>query len=297
MRKLPNVFIVGAAKCGTTSLHFWLSQHPEIFMSHPKELRYWCFDLHAEADRFHFGLLPAAVPKTFRPFLRTRRWIAQRWSRSYSGFPIRTLEDYLNAFDGCESYEYAGESSPDYLLSNCAAREIRNFNPEAYILIVIRDPAEFVASLYFELYSGRRGETLKTLSEALQLEEFRRRGVKVPFRARFPTTLYYRENARFSEQISRYLEQFPESQVRIFILDDLKCDPNRVYASILEFLDVNDKDYTPVFTPKNVSKKTLGRDLSAEDLKTLDFLREDLRSEVLTLSELLDRDLTRIWGY
>ena len=51
--KIPNLFIVGAPKCGTTSLHYWLSQHPEIFMSDPKEPFYFCKDLHEEADNLH----------------------------------------------------------------------------------------------------------------------------------------------------------------------------------------------------------------------------------------------------
>ena len=93
----PNLFIAGVLKCGTTSMHDYLDQHPEIFMSEPKEPRYFCKDFHEEAEINN--------------------------SKQY--FPALTWSEYKECFDGAKEYDVIGEASPIYLYSDVAMRKIK----------------------------------------------------------------------------------------------------------------------------------------------------------------------------
>ena len=79
---LPNLLIVGAAKSGTTSLHNYLSQHPDVFMSKHKEPHFLINN--------EIGL--SRIPKG-----------------------INKINDYSNLFLNSENYQYRGESSAMYL--------------------------------------------------------------------------------------------------------------------------------------------------------------------------------------
>jgi hypothetical protein len=112
--KYPNFFIVGAPKCGTTSLHYWLSQHPEIFMSEPKEPGYFCTDLHEEADNFN--------------------------NDKKEHFKYRNKDDYLKIFENHKNKKIIGESSVRYFHSNQAPINIKNRTIKPKIIISIRNP-------------------------------------------------------------------------------------------------------------------------------------------------------------
>jgi hypothetical protein len=109
MRK-PDFFIVGAPKSGTTAMYFYLKQHPEIFMPERKELHFFGSDFFAP----HF---------------------------------VRDLKDYLKFFEGADNKKRIGEASPWYLYSKRAAFEIKEFNPDADIIIMLRNPVDMMYSL------------------------------------------------------------------------------------------------------------------------------------------------------
>ena len=117
----PNLFIVGQPKSGTTALHQFLGQHPEIYMSSIKEPHFFCADFHLESDR--------AYGK-------------QRF------YDFRSESAYLQLFSKAKNVKIAGESSTNYLYSQVAAEKIYNFNPDAKIIIVLREPAQFLYSLH-----------------------------------------------------------------------------------------------------------------------------------------------------
>src|SRR4029078_338240 len=100
MQPRPNLFIVGAPRSGTTALHAYLSTHPDVFMSDPKEPMYWADDL------------PGAM-------------------RS-SHAPVATLDEYLALFAKAEPrHRVIGEASPIYLRSRSAIPRIEAFAPDA----------------------------------------------------------------------------------------------------------------------------------------------------------------------
>jgi len=291
MRK-PDVFIVGASKCGTTAMYDYLKQHPEIFMSPEKEPMYFCTDL---------------IPHR------------------------RSEEEYLKLFYGAGKEKRVGEASSSYLYSQHAAREIKSFSPSARIIIMLRNPVEMLHARHAQLYYHCI-EDIEDFREALDAEQDRkdgRRPAKVEHSIR---NLFYRESAKYAEQIRRYQEVFPAHRIRIIIFDDFKSDPAQAYRETCQFLDVS-TEFEPEFVITNANKRIrsrflqelleipgprlrkLGRPLTPRSLrhKVMNQLRHlnsttkprepmdsnlrralqaELAPEVMQLSELLDRDLS-----
>jgi hypothetical protein len=199
--KRPDVFIVGAFKAGTTSMYEYLRAHPQIFMSVPKEPTHFGTDL----------------------TVRYRRM---------------TDAEYLALFRRARPDQHAGEASAWYLYSTKAAAEIRAFQPDARIVIMLRNPVDVLYSHHSQLLFNQR-EDLADFAEALAAEPDRLEGRRVPASAFRPEALYYRRSVRFPEQVRRYLDVFGTSAVHFIVFDDLVADAAGVYRSTLEFLGVD----------------------------------------------------------
>lgn len=204
LRKVPNFFIVGAPKCGTTALCHYLAAHPDVFMA-KKEMHFFGADLHCG------------------PQLQLYR---------------RHPDDYLAEFDGWRDQARAGESSVWYLFSQKAAAEIKAFNPDARIIIMLREPTSMLYSLYCAFLADGN-EHLPTFKEALAAEDDRRVGRRLSRQTYLAQALVYRETARFSEQVKRYLDVFGRERVHVIIFDDFISQTAKVYGDTLRFLGVD----------------------------------------------------------
>lgn len=223
---IVNCCIVGMPKAGTTSLHQYLGQHPEIFMSSDKEPHFFSTDLLQEGAELH------GYPK-------------------YTRYP--SLEKYHQLFAERGAAKIVGESSVFYLFSQKAAQEIHRYNPETKIIIMLREPVAFLYSLHSQgLFSGNETET--NFERALALQELRKKGESLPPTVHFPSRLYYDQHIEIASQISRYLELFPQEQIKIILFDDFKECTEKVYKEVLEFLDVFD-DFTPNLVDHNPNTK------------------------------------------
>ena len=134
--KIPNFFIVGAPKCGTTAMNDYLDQHPDVFMAH-KELHYFGNDLQ----------------------------VKNRISE----------QEYLQHFKDAVNEKIIGEASVWYLFSATAAKEIKSFSPDAKVLIMLRNPVDVIYSLHSQhLYDGN--EDVLDFESALALDDERKAG-------------------------------------------------------------------------------------------------------------------------
>jgi hypothetical protein len=197
----PDFFIVGAFKAGTTALYEYLRAHPQIFMSVPKEPMYFGHDL------------------------------TPRYRRM-------TQHEYLALFERARPEQHAGEASPWYLYSASAAREIRDFAPDARIVIMLRNPVDVMYSQHSQLVFNQR-EDVVDFGAALAAEPDRLGGQRLPPDAIRPEALFYRRSVRFAEQVRRYLEVFDRDRIKFVVFDDLVADPRAVYRATLELLDVD----------------------------------------------------------
>lgn len=218
---LPNFFIVGAPKCGTTAMYKWLKQHPEVFLPAQKK-----------------------EPHFFGNDLR----LVNR---------VRTEQEYLSLFAEARGKKRVGEASVFYLYSKLAAGEIKSFNPNAMIIIMVRNPVDMLYSLHSQLlYSG--DEDVVDFEAALAAEGDRERGLRVPSGSHVIDGLFYRAVARFTGQIRRYVDVFGRENVHVIVFDDLKRNPADVYKKTLRFLDIIE-DFEPKFDIVNANKRVRSR--------------------------------------
>jgi len=228
--KRPNFFIVGEPKSGTTTLYELLKVHPDIFMPEEKEPSYFSKDFISESIAFYGENL----------------------------FFHHTQEDsYLELFKPAQNKKAIGEATTRYLYSKVAAKEIYNFDSNAKIIMMFREPVDLLHSLHSQFLSNSF-EIESDFEKALGLEEKRKRGEFIHKMAKFPSVLYYRERVKFSEHVQRFLNVFPKDQIFIIIFDDFRADMKDIYKKVLDFLEV-DPEFKPNFQISNVNNQPIFR--------------------------------------
>jgi hypothetical protein len=295
----PNFFIVGAPKCGTTALYSYLRQHPDVFMPASKEPKHFATDLDSGSAR------------DGEVFVRDRT-------------------QYLELFAEGRGARRIGEATALYLYSREAAGNIHAFNPEARIIVMLRHPVDVMHAFHGErLYNGN--EDIPDFAEALAAEEDRRSGHRLPDGA-ISRALQYRELVRFSEQLRRYFDTFGRSRVHVILFDDFKSDTEGCYRELLRFLELREDfvpELDVVNARKRIRSERLAnlvrrpppylrsavRALVPAGVRAAGFnlykainieignraglapavharLTAELRTEILELSRLIDRDLS-----
>ncbi len=211
MNKLPNFFLVGTGKAGTTSLHRYLRQHPQVYMSGVKEPSYFAEEVRPE----HLS----------EDFLRHARAQPQKW-------PITDWAEYQDLFANANGAKAIGEATPSYLWSETAAAGIHGRFPAAKIVMILRDPAERAFSQYLhQLAEGLTRATFREQIERAARGGHGKLGVEYPF---LEVGLYY-------EQVKRYLDLFPREQIRIYWYEEAWRQPACLLADLFAFLEVDDR--------------------------------------------------------
>jgi hypothetical protein len=286
---MPNFFIIGAQKAGTTSLYHYLNQHPQVYMSPVKEPHFF-EDMHGD-------------------FNRPGRRVA----------PVTDLRDYRALFDGVSDESAIGEASASYLYSPKAPIRIQRTIPDAKIIAILRNPAERAYSNFVHLVQVGR-EPLTSFAEALEAEEQRMRDLWGP-------NWYYKQKGFYYVQVKRYFETFGQDHVRIWLFEDLRDDRAGMMRDLFRFLDVDEGfvtnvsvEHNPSGLPRNEGLYTWARKVSARHPVLVDRffpaglrryvksrivakpppfpaeLRRQLiysyREDILKLQELIGRDLS-----
>jgi len=310
--RLPDFFIGGHAKSGTTALYEMLRRHPQIFMPELKEPLYFATDLRLRFQRPAAGPLPTE------------------------------LAEYLPLFAGAAPGQLIGEASSSYLWSSEAAANIATAAPEAKLIFLLREPAAFLRSLHLQLLQNHI-ESEKDLRRALALEEQRRLGKRIPRRSTRPQALLYSDRVRYVEQLERYRAHFPEDRLLVLIYDDFRRENEATVRRVLRFLEVDDtvpvapteanptvrmrsqrldelvnavsvgrgpatravkgliKAVTPAPLRERALQATLDRvvlgEVGAPEEDVMLEIRRRFRHEVVSLSDYMGRDLVAEWGY
>lgn len=222
--KIPNFFIVGAPRCGTTAMYEYLRQHPDVFMPRLKEPHYFGRDLVRTPKSFHYK---------------------------------QDEQRYLMLFNSVRDEARIGEASTLYLKSRLAASEIKLFAPSAKIIVMLRNPIEMLTSLHrYTIYHG--AEDIEEFAAALDAEPDRKEGQRVPKGCGLVDNLMYRELARYKEQIDRYFQEFGRENVHVIVNEDLRTSTEEVYAETLRFLEV-DPAFRPNFSVTNENRRIRNR--------------------------------------
>jgi hypothetical protein len=232
---LPNFFIVGAAKSGTTALYRYLRQHPDVYLPEVKEPRFFAHD--PDDDTEYAGPRAHVLIDSV----------------------VKDLAQYEALYAGVNGERAIGDASPAYLPSPVAAERIRAAVPDARIVAVLRDPVERAYSHFLDnVGSGWEPET--DFERVLDLREQRRA-------ERWWRKWDYVDNGLYAAQLERYFEAFDRDRIRIYLHDELRADAHGLLTDLLTFLEVDPSVQLEVSKGHNVSavprSKSVHRLLSA----------------------------------
>jgi len=197
----PNFFLIGAPKCGTTSIADFLSGHPDVFMSDTKEPNF--FD-----KEFSLGSL--------------------------------SLKAYESLFSRAgPEHKVVGEASTNYLFWPPAVTAILAYSPEAKFLVSVRNPYQMAISLHAHSHAhGIEGEG--DFSVAWRLQDRRRNRSESHERGSVRQMLLYEDRCALGDQLERLYSLVAADRVCVVFFDDLGRDPKGLYQRIYRFLDLED---------------------------------------------------------
>lgn len=297
----PNLLIVGAAKGGTTALHYALDQHPQVYMSKKKEPGYFVW------------------PEVDLQFINNGKLI------THPRFLVNQLEEYLPLFRDGRDKKIRGESSTTYLFFyEKAIANIKRIHPnpeQVKIVIALRNPVDRAFSQY--MHKLRDGAESLSFEEALEKEPWRKEN-------NWHFDYQYVERGMYYNQVKAYLDNFPS--VKIYLSEDLRSDLAGVVNSLEDFLEINRipldfgdelnvsgepkvEALNKFLKKKNPLKSFLGKLLPQElrrkarlkvqstvykynlekkemNPETREWLKKLFREDVLKLQELIKRDLS-----
>lgn len=285
---LPNFIIVGAPKAGTTSLYHYLTEHPQVFMSDPKEVNFF-----------------------------SRKEIEAQ-GLFYDDFKARNLNEYEELFASVTDEKAVGEASVSYLFYPEVPAKIKETLPNVKIIILLRDPVDRGFSHYLMDY--KLGLVDIPFKEIIYKTN-KHKNQNLYYQQYVELGLYY-------EQVKRYLDIFGHEKVRIYFQEDLRSDSKKTILDLYEFLGIDksfmpniEREHNVFAMPKNKLIRTfyafypLRSLLSAiipkalkEKIESIIFERKQkpkleqdakaylwdfYRDNICELEHLLDRDLSQ----
>lgn len=198
----PNFFIIGAPKCGTTSLYDWLSQHPDVFMSNPKEPCYF--------------------------------------NRDYEyPFRIRDAEEYKKLFAKSTGHAAIGEATTSYLVSSVAVKNILKFRDGAKFIVCLRNPIDLFYSLHKQRVK-EGAENLMSPRAAWQAQFERKFNQRIPYGVIENKTLLYGDLCMLGRQVRNLLNHVERSKILFLFLDDVASKPDDTFRTVCKFLEVRE---------------------------------------------------------
>jgi Sulfotransferase family len=203
--RLPNFVVVGAAKCGTTSLFHYLKQHPDVFLPAKKELHYFAYDQLSKN---------AGGPGGDR----------------IRAFACATREEYETHYREAGGHVAIGDISPSYFYYAEARERIKAELNGPKIVILLRDPIQKAHSQYMHLVRDNL-ETLPFFDALMSEPERTASGWTAMWR--------YAESSLYYQRVRSYLEVFGEERVRIYLFEELSKNPEPVLETLFEFLGVS----------------------------------------------------------
>lgn len=204
--RFPDFIVLGAPKAGTTSLYFYLKQHPQIFLPSIKEPGFFAFE-NVNMNAFHY----------------------------YKDMNIRTATvteraKYASLYADARQDQVTGDMSTIYLSSPIAPATIKKYAPNAKLIAILRNPVDRAFSNFTHLRNDEL-EPARDLLAAVSLEERRIEQNWYPF-------YHYIKAGMYSQQLERYYEFFPKEQIKILFYEDLK-QMDTTLVEIFRFIGVD----------------------------------------------------------
>lgn len=218
LRPVPDFLVIGAKRCGTTSLHRYLLQHPRVA-----------------------AMFPAAERKKGVHYFDRNPDRSVSWYRSHFRVGHRMV---------------AGEASPYYLYHPHAAARAAAVAPDAKLIVLLRDPAERAWSHYRD--EVKLGRESLSFADAVAAEpsrtepELERLLADRSYRSVAHEHFTYVSQGLYARHLGRWLEHYPRSQLLVLRSEDLFEDPRATYGAVVRFLGL-DEDVDVAFERHNAS--------------------------------------------
>jgi len=236
-RVLPDYLIIGAAKCGTSSMYENIIKHPSIMPAFTKEIHFFT-----------------------RNYSKGVSWYHQM-------FPTHFSKKYIEKFK--KSKFLTGEASPSYLSHGDVPERVFKLLPNVKLIAMLRNPVNRSFSRYQQQIRQKKDIVLKKVERgnkfvAIPEEEF----FNLEFLKKNPNAFYkIMEESTYINGLERWKKFFPEKQLLIIKSEDFFSDPERIMKQVFEFLGVSN------FKLKKYEKKRVGGYLPMKD-QTKNFLVE-----------------------
>lgn len=227
-----NLFIVGAPKCGTTALSNYLSTHPNIKVSTPKEPYFFCQDFKV---------------------LTTQPQYAWKDIEHYHESCFKSVND---------EHKVICDATVWNLYSKVAGKKIVAYNPEAKFIVMLRNPVGMIYSLH-SMYVGLGFEDIRDFQKAFFLQEQRSQGKYLPkgsLNKLDPELLLYGEVGLLGQQLKRFYDMVPQENVKVIFFDDFSKNPLDIYLDVIDFLNIpydGKKDFSLINAQKKISSPLL----------------------------------------
>ncbi|MEG3663269.1 sulfotransferase [Celeribacter halophilus] len=215
-----NFFLVGAAKAGTTSVARFLEEVPGTYFSPIKEPCHFCPDINAES-RKEFER---------QNLVDLDRYLAGGMNESLHMHQVEQPNQYSQLFEVAGDAVVIGECSTSYLPSKEAAKRIFEYNPQAKIMAVLRNPVARIRSHY--LMDQRIGLERRPLEDCLKEE------LDLGEAANFSNCRMYLAQSDYRDQIARFKSFFPSDQILVLRFEDVVADQKMWLPHVLAFLDL-----------------------------------------------------------
>jgi len=236
-----DFFVVGAARCGTTSLYNYLVQHPEIYLPKIKELNYF-----SEVESKDLSLYDSPKKNHF-----------------YHTKIIKLSSVYENLFAEASKNQVKGDISPSYMWDQNTAQKIYDHNPDAKIIISLRNPVARAFSHYVMNY-GIGQETHTSFREAL----------KAPKENIWGGGNLYLELSEYYQAIKPYFDKFKKENIKLLIFEDWVKEKDETLSEIFSFLNINDQFKVSHDVDKN-------QKVAYKNIKALNVLRSPRIKKVI----------------
>lgn len=219
MGRTPDFIIVGAYKCGTTSLLEYLGQHPGIYLPWLQEPNYFAYE----------------------PGLRSESQVPEvEWGSVYRRHRARTAQQYAGLFEGADEQDVVGECSPEYMRSDRAWRRIRQEVPHVKLLALLRNPVERAYSEHQAFV--RDGVERDSFEVAIRREQTDRPGYQ------------YVQTGFYGAQLTPYYDNFPRENIRVLFTEDLRDGGSDLLKELATWLGAESSKWVPdVSRMRNVS--------------------------------------------
>lgn len=250
---LPDFIIIGAQKSGTTSLHHYLSQHPDLVVPNKKEIHFFDGGINTNVDNFNKG---------------------EAWYRSH--FPLaQDLNDNQKIF----------ETSPLYIFNPLVPKRIFELVPKIKLIVILRNPTERAISHYFHV--KRKGLESKSILEAFEAENDRLKPVidKQDYKSEVFIQNSYMSRGLYHVQIKRYLRYFTMDNILVINSESFFAEPHITLRQIFQFIGVDTE-----FMINNLKPHNVGSNKTEIDPKAYKYLENYFQPQNKLLYELIGQN-------